>query len=161
MPVRVPTTTQCTIIKESRQSAPSRLNRPYAEVPIPHAVTVAVTVTNTVDAAVPAAVAVAVAVDLTLVEETADEEVEEATDEDADADEATDDETDADEDADADAVLLPDETALPVTSARSFVKSGVPKPVTGSQPVSAGKPSVPQPGFEPVVTSLSALAADE
>ena len=44
---------------------------------------------------------------------------------------------------------------------RSFAKLGVPRPVTGSQPAAAGKPLVLQPGFEPVVTSLSALAPVE
>ena len=50
---------------------------------------------------------------------------------------------------------------LPVTSVSSFSKSGVPKPVTASQPSTAGKPSVPQPGFEPEVMSLSAAAPCE
>lgn len=33
-------------------------------------------------------------------------------------------------------------------------KLGVPKPVTGSQPGDAGKPSVPHPGLLPFVMSL-------
>ena len=39
--------------------------------------------------------------------------------------------------------------------AKSFGKFGVPRPVTGSQPVTAEKPGVPQPGFLPLVMSLS------
>ena len=41
-----------------------------------------------------------------------------------------------------------------MASARSFAKSGVPIPVTGSQPTAAGKPRVPHPGLLPVVISL-------
>ena len=43
----------------------------------------------------------------------------------------------------------------------SLLKSGVPRPVTGSQPDLAGKPFVLQPGFEPEVMSLSADAPVE
>ena len=35
-------------------------------------------------------------------------------------------------------------------------KVGVPMPVTGSQPGCAAKPSVPHPGFVPLVISLNA-----
>jgi hypothetical protein len=34
---------------------------------------------------------------------------------------------------------------------------GVPSPVTGSQPATAEKPSVPHPGFEPLLISFKAL----
>jgi len=40
------------------------------------------------------------------------------------------------------------------TSSSSFPKSGVPAPVTGSQPASAEKPDEPHPGLWPAVTSL-------
>ncbi len=40
--------------------------------------------------------------------------------------------------------------------ASSFGKLGVPSPVTGSHPSTAEKPSVPHPGFEPLVMSLNA-----
>ena len=43
-----------------------------------------------------------------------------------------------------------------MNAARSLGKLGVPKPVIGSQPGAAGKPSVPQPGLVPFVTSLNA-----
>ena len=39
-----------------------------------------------------------------------------------------------------------------------FGKFGVPKPVIGSQPGAAGKPTVPQPAFVPFVISLKASA---
>jgi hypothetical protein len=42
--------------------------------------------------------------------------------------------------------------------ARRIGNRGVPRPVTGSQPLVALKPSVPQPGLVPLVMSLYALA---
>ena len=42
--------------------------------------------------------------------------------------------------------------------ASSDLKFGVPKPVTGSHPRAAGKPSVPHPGFVPFLISLNAVA---
>jgi len=38
-----------------------------------------------------------------------------------------------------------------MNTSRSLEKMGVPSPVTGSQPLTALKPSVPQPGLSPVV----------
>ena len=49
----------------------------------------------------------------------------------------------------ADVLLSEPDAALPVTSVRSLLKSGVPRPVTGSQPVVALKPFVLQPGLSP------------
>ena len=47
------------------------------------------------------------------------------------------------------------------TALNNFGKLGVPRPVTGSQPVAAGKPLVLQPGLLPVVTSFKAEAPVE
>lgn len=44
------------------------------------------------------------------------------------------------------------------TAVNSFAKFGVPRPVTGSQPFTAGNPLVLHPGLLPVVTSVSAAA---
>ena len=47
------------------------------------------------------------------------------------------------------------------TALNNFGKFGVPRPVTGSQPVVAGNPVVLHPGLSPVVTSFNADAPVE
>ena len=47
------------------------------------------------------------------------------------------------------------------TALNNFGKFGVPRPVTGSQPATAGNPFVLHPGLSPVVTSFNADAPVE